>query len=293
MNKKTISVSALALLVIIFVTTCTSIVYHGEIGVLLNFGKPVRIITRPGLVFRYPYPFHSMQILDARMTILEPKPSEFLTADKKNLILENSLCYKINDPILFMKTVRDKIGLEIRLTDLLSSHTGLLLGQFELSDLVNVDPQKIRYREINRQLTMLMQRDTDGLGIEIKEVFIRRIMLPEMNRYSVFQRMRAERDRIAKKYIAEGNEQGQKIRAEADKTSRVMIAEAESRALVIKGEAEAKAMKLYGDTYSKNPEFFQFYRSMEAYQKVFGDKSTLILDSDAPILKSLLKEPQP
>ncbi len=288
MKKPVIGAVALFSLIITICVTCSSIIYQGEIGVLLTFGKPIKVITEPGVYLRYPYPFNSMEILDGRLIMLEPRPSEFLTADKKNLILENSLCYRITDPILFMKTVRDINGLEIRLTDLLSSHTGLLLGRFELSDLINIDPELIKYEAMNDQLTGLMQRDSKSLGIEAREVFIKRIMLPDANRFSVYQRMRAERNRIAKKYIAEGEEISQKIRAEADKTSRVMIAEAESKALIIKGEAEANAMKIYGESYQKNPEFYRFTRSLEAYKKLFNGRSTIVLDDDSPLLKTFV-----
>ncbi|MCG8336880.1 MAG: protease modulator HflC [Proteobacteria bacterium] len=285
MKKVFISIFIGFTVLLLICFSCFSIISKGNIGVLLSFGKPVKVITEPGLYARFPYPFNSMYVLDDRLIMLEPRPAEFLTSDKKNLILENSLCYRIDDPILFMKTVRDQKGLEIRLTDLLSSHTGLLLSRFELSDLVNTDPERIKYDDINSQLTTLLKKDGKTLGVAIKEVFIKRIMLPEVNRFSVFQRMRAERDRIARKYIAEGEEAGQKIRAEADATSRMLIAEAESKALVIRGEAEAKAMKIYGEAYRKNPEFFNFLRSLEAYQKLLNEKSTIVLDDDSPILK--------
>ena len=284
--KKILVYGSLGFVLLFFVCfSFFSIIYKGNIGVLLSFGKPVKVITEPGLYARFPYPFNSMYILDDRLILLEPRPAEFLTSDKKNLILENSLCYRIEDPILFMKTVRDVRGLEIRLTDLLSSHTGLLLSRFELSDLVNTDPERIKYDEINHQLTTLLKRDGKDLGVSVKEVFIKRIMLPEVNRFSVFQRMRAERDRIARKYIAEGEEAGQKIRAEADATSRMLIAEAESKALIIRGEAEAEAMKVYGEAYRKNPEFFNFLRSLEAYQRILNEKSTIVLDDSSPIIK--------
>ncbi len=268
-------------------TTCTFVVTQGEISVIIRFGKPVRVIAEPGLYLKLPYPFHRLKTLDGRLLMLEPRPSEFLTDDKKNLILENSICYNLSDPILFMKTVRDKKGLEIRLTDLLSSHTGLLLGVRELSDIVNVDPQKLKFEEMNQELTDLMKQEGKELGIEVKQVLIKRVMLPEENTRAVYERMRAERGRIARKYIAEGEEMALKIRSKADKESREMIADARRRATIIRGQAEAQAMKIYGQTYQKNLEFYNYLRSLEAYKNMFNEQTTIILDEKSPILEPL------
>ena len=287
MKKPTIGLIGLVGLVALFYATCTSVITQGESAVLLNFGKPIKVIREPGLYFRFPYPFNSLEIIDNRLLLLQPRPSEFLTADKKNLILENAICYRIIDPILFMKTVRDQSGLEIRLTDLLASHTGLLLGHYELSDLVNTDPQKIRYRDMNNRLSDLMRENGAEMGIEVVTVFIKRIMLPDANKYAVYNRMRAERNRIAKKYLAEGEESAQKIRSEADKTARIMIAEAQAKAAVIRGKAEAEAMQIYGTAYSQNLDFYNYIRSLEAYRNIFGKNSTIILDEKSPLLKNL------
>ncbi len=288
MKKLTLSLSVVLTLVVIFYITCTTIINQGETGVLLNFGKPIKVITQPGIYLRFPYPFNSVEILDARLIMLQPRSSEFLTADKKNLILENNVCYRIADPIQFMKTVRNIKGLEVRLTDLLFSHTGLLLGHYELSDLINVNEEKIKFEELNNRLTKLMQEDNHDLGIKVERVFIKRVMLPYVNRNSVYQRMRAERNRIAKKYIAEGEEKAQKIRAEADSKSRIILAKANSEAMIIRGKAEAEAMKTYGESYKKNIRFYNFIRSLEAYQKIFKDKATIVLDEKSPMLKTLM-----
>ncbi len=288
MIKMAISLTAAFTMVVVFYLTCTTIINQGTIGVLLSFGKPIKVITKPGIYLRFPYPFNSVEILDARLIMLQPRSSEFLTADKKNLILENNICYRIIDPIQFMKTVRNIKGLEVRLTDLLSSHTGLLLGHYELSDLINVNEEKIKFTELNDRLTGLMKEDNQDLGIKVERVFIKRVMLPQVNRQSVYQRMRAERNRIAKKYIAEGEEKAQKIRAAADSTSRIILAKANSEAAIIRGKAEAEAMKTYGESYKKNIRFYNFIRSLEAYKKIFKNKATIVLDDKSPMLETLL-----
>lgn len=277
----------LIVFILLFYTLCTTVVLQGQMTVMMSFGKPVQVIKEPGIYLKFPYPFHRAMKIDGRLSMLQPKPAEFLTADKKNLILENSICYRIMDPILFMKTVRDQTGLEVRLSDLLSSHTGLLLGVKELSDIVNVDTTRIKFREMNEELTRLMRTDGEDLGVEVKSVFIKTIMLPAQNKLAVYDRMRAERDRIAKKYLAEGEEKALEIRAEADKTSRTLIAEAQKKAVLIRGEAEAEAMKIYGEAYKKNRDFYRFLRSLEAYEKMFNEKTVIILDEKSPILRTL------
>ncbi len=287
MKSRYIYLAAAIAFILLFYGFCTTVVNQGWTTVIMSFGKPVKVISEPGLHLKLPYPFHGAKKIDVRLIILQPRPSEFLTADKKNLILESSICYKIDDPVIFMRTVRNREGLEMRLTDLLSSHTGQLLGVMELSDLVNVDTSKIKFREMNTDLTSVMQTDGMNLGIQVEQVFIKRLMLPLSNTLAVYNRMRAERDRIAKKYIAEGEEKALEIRAEADKTSRIILAEAESQASIIKGQAEAAAMNTYGKAYQKNLKFYKFLRSLEAYEKMFGEQTVIILDEKSPILETL------
>ena len=288
MEKKAIYVALFAVLVVLLSLSCTLIVNHGETAVLRNFGRIVRVIEAPGVYLRFPYPVNDVVRVGARQNILVPVPSEYLTADKKNLIMEAAVCYVISDPVSFIKTLRDTTGLELRLTELLSSHLGLLLGHIELSELVNVDPAKIKFEKMNEDLTRLLKDDSADLGIDVKKVFVKRIMLPTDNRFSVFERMRAERNRIAKKYIAEGEEKAQQIRAEADSSSRILLAEAKKKATVIKGEADAQAMKIYGESYRKNREFYNFIRSLETYEKIFNEKTVVVLDEKSPILETFM-----
>ncbi len=290
MNKKYLYYTGLLLLLISLSFLCTTIVEQGFTSVVMKFGKPVRVLKSPGIYLKLPYPINTVKKIDARLILLSPKPSEFLTADKKNLVVDNAICYKISDPVLYLKTVRGIKGLEIRLTDLLSSHTGLILGVKDLSDIVNTDIKKIKFKEMNGHLTKLIQKDSAGFGVSIEKVLIKSIMLPYENTVAVYNRMRAERDRIAKKYIAEGEETALKIRAEADKISRTGIAKANKQATIIMGKADAEAMKIYGKAFKKNLNFYNFIRSLDVYKKIFGKKTVIILDEKSPILKTLLSE---
>lgn len=287
MNKKGVFYIVFLVILLLLPFFSTTVVEQGTVSVIMKFGKPMRVLKNPGIYFRFPYPFNSVEKIDARLTLLSPKPSEFLTADKKNLIVDNAICYRITDPVLYLKTVRNIKGLEIRLTDLLSSHTGLILGVKDLSDIVNTDEKKIKFQEMNTHLTDLMRKDSKAFGVLIDQVLIKSIMLPYENTVAVYNRMRAERDRIAKKYIAEGEEKALKIRAEADKVSRTELANANKKAAIIMGKADAEAMKIYGDAFKKNIEFYNFIRSLDVYKKIFGEKAVIILDEKSPILKTL------
>lgn len=272
---------------ILLCSLCATVVVQGQTLVVLQFGNPVRVLSDPGLYFNFPAPINRVQVFDNRLFLLEPRPSEFLTSDKKNLILDSAICYSIKDPVQFMQTVRDKQNLEVRLTDLLSSHTGLLLGVNRLSDIVNTDAEQIKFEQMNAELTGLMQEEGNKLGIEVSQIFIKRVMLPDENVTAVYERMRSERERIARKYRAEGGEISLKIRSEAQKVSREIIADAERRAAIKRGQAEAQAMKIYGETYQNNVEFYSYLRSLEAYKKMFNDRSVIVLDEKSAILKTL------
>jgi membrane protease subunit HflC len=161
------------------------------------------------------------------------------------------------------------------------------LGVIELSEIVNTDTSKVKFSQMNSELTGYIQRDAAELGVEVESVFIKRLMLPSQNKLAVYDRMRAERDRIAKKYLAEGEEKALEIRAKADNESRTILAEAKKQASVIKGEADAEAMKIYGEAYKNNIEFYQFIRSLQAYEKMFGDQTTIVLDEKSPLLKTM------
>lgn len=260
---------------------------QGETTVVLRFGKPVRVIDEPGLSWKLPAPIDRLRRLDTRLAIVEPRPSEFLTADKKNVVLSEAVCYRITDPIAFMRTVRDVAGLELRLSDLMTSFTGLHLGRYELDDLVNVDREALSFDALVADLTEHLREASSELGIQVEQVFIKQIMLPEQNKTAVYKRMRAERNRIARRYAAEGEEEALRIRAQADLESRTLLAEAQRQAEVVRGQAEAEAMRIYGNTYRNDLEFYRFVRSLEAYQTLFDEQSTIILDEDSPLLENL------
>jgi membrane protease subunit HflC len=247
--------------------------------VITQFGKPMRVIREAGLYTKIPDPVQSVRRFDKRLLIYDVKPSEFLTADKKNLILDMYMAWQIVDPIKFLASVRDRRMAEILLADVAAAEVGAAVGQIPLSVMVIVT-QNCRDRAL------------ENYGIDVKHVKMQQLRLPEQNLESVFQRMRAERQRMAKKYRSEGEEEALMIRAAADKEKRTILAQAYRESEKIKGEGEAEAARIYSGAFSQDPRFYKLVRTLQAYEKFLNEKTTVVLSTDSELLK-LLKEGQP
>jgi membrane protease subunit HflC len=256
-----------------------------EYVVVTQFGRPVQAITDPGLNWKLPDPIQSIQRYDNRLKIFLPSQAEFLTSDKKNIVAEAYPTWRITDPVQFMKTVKDIAGARSRLTDIVSSELGVAFGQFDLSSLVTAEKGKMKLPEMMEKITRISNNKVKEYGMTVTDVRVKVLNFPEKNKLSVFQRMRAERERIARKYRSEGTEEASKIRAEAEKEKKIILSQAYEKAQKLKGEGEAEAITIYGNAYQKDPEFYKFLRSLEAYEKFIDDKTTTILPTDAEILK--------
>jgi membrane protease subunit HflC len=253
--------------------------------VVTQFGKPVRSIKDPGLYWKLPDPVQTVQRYDNRAMVFSPDQTEFLTQDKKNIITQAYAVWKIKDPVRFLKTVRNSSGAQDRLTDILSSELGVAFGQYDLSSLVTTVESGMKLPEMIARVTRTCNEKTTPYGMSVADIRVRVLNFPEKNKLSVFQRMRAERERIARKYRSEGAEEAAKIRAQADKEKQVLLSQAREKAEIIKGEGDAEAIRVYAAAYRKGPEFYKFMRSLEAYEKFIDEKTTTILPSDAEILK--------
>jgi membrane protease subunit HflC len=259
-----------------------------ECAIVTHFGRPVRVVSQAGLNWKLPGPIQSVLRLDKRFQLYDPRPSEYLTGDKKNLVVDAYVCWRVVDPSRFYQTVRDRLGAEVRLSDLVSSELGAALGSYALSDLISVDEPGTRTAEIMGRVTGNC-RDVAGreLGIEIADVKLKRLNFPEQNKQSVFDRMRAERARIAKKYRAEGQEEALRIRAEADTEKAKILSEAYKEGEKTKGLADADAIRIYAAAHGKDPEFYRFLRTLESYRAFLNDKTTVVLSSDSELLELL------
>ncbi len=259
-----------------------------EFVLVTQFGCPIRTVTEAGLNAKWP--FQTALYFDRRLRTYNPRPSEFLTRDKKNVVIENYVVWKIQDPDRFVQTVGDSIAAEMRLHDIIWSGLAAALGTHDLDALVGTAPEQIQTPGMLDDLTALTDRTAlEQYGINVVDVRIKRLNLPEQNKQSVYARMRAERERIARQYRAEGEEQALSIRADADRQKEEILSVAYKEAETVKGQGDAESTRIYGQAYSKNPGFYKLLRTLESYKKVFDDKTTAILSSDSELLKVLMK----
>jgi membrane protease subunit HflC len=259
-----------------------------EFGLVTQFGRPLYTVTDAGLHVKWP--FQSLLRFDRRLRIYNPRPSEFLTRDKKNIVIENYVAWRIEDPNRFVQTVGDATAAEMRLHDIIWSGLSAAIGGRDLDTLVSTTPEKIQAASMLDQLTAATDRAAlEQYGLSVIDVRIKRLNLPEQNKQSVYARMRAERERIARQYRAEGEEQALSIRADADRQKEETLSAAYRDAEKLRGEGDAQATKIYGAAYSKNPRFYKLVRTLESYKKVLDDKTTVIMSSDSELLRVLTK----
>lgn len=252
-------------------------------AIVLQFGKPVRAIKESGLNWKLPF-IQNVRYFEDRLLIYDSAPTEIITKDKKTLIVDNYARWRIINPLTFLQTVRDINGAQTRLDDIVYSELRVDLGLFNMSEIVSEKRESIMER-----VTKICNEKANTYGIEIVDVRIKRVDLPPENEKYIFERMKAERERIAKQYRAEGEEESAKIIAETEKEKTVILAEAYKTAQILKGEGDAEAAKIYTESFNQDPEFYKFLRTLEAYKNTFKDKTTLLLSSESEFLKYLNK----
>ncbi|WP_052090566.1 protease modulator HflC [Desulfosporosinus sp. HMP52] len=258
-----------------------------EYAVVTQFGNPVNTVLQPGLRIKLPEPIQSVQRFDNRVQIYEAEPLELLTSDKKSVKVDYYGTWRITDPVTYMKTVKDKVGAEARLQDVFSSSLGVKLGQYNLDELISVDTNKLKLNAMMQDTVRKSKEKAKEYGIEVVDAQIKVLNFPEANKQSVFARMKAEREQMAKKYRSEGSEEAAKIRADAEKEQKILLSEAYKQAQKLKGEGDAEAIKIYGEAFQKDSKFYEFTRALETYEKTIDEKTTLVLPSNSEILKYL------
>ncbi|MGA2984868.1 MAG: protease modulator HflC [Terriglobia bacterium] len=285
-QKKILAAAIAGGLLLVYLTFYTT--RETEFALITQFGRPVRTVVNAGLHVKWPV--QSILRFDRRLRVYDPRPSEFLTRDKKNLVIENFVAWRIEDPDRFVKSVGDTAAAEMRLHDIIWSGLSAALGTLDLESLVSASADKVQAAAMLDLLTTHADRTAlEQYGIRVVDVRIKRLNLPEQNKQSVFARMRAERERIAMQYRAEGEEQALVIRASADREKEAILSAAYKDAETIRGEGDAEATRIYGQAYSKNPRFYKLVRTLESYKKVLDDKTTIILNSDSALLKVLMQ----
>ena len=258
-----------------------------EYVIVTQFGNPVRVVENPGLQIKLPDPIQSVQRLDKRVQVYQTTSIELLTLDKKSVSLDSYGTRKITVPVTYLRTVKDKIGAESRLLDVFSSSLGVQLGQYNLEQLVNTNQEELKLDTILNDAVAYAKERASEYGIEVVDAQIRVLNFPEANKQSVYDRMSAEREQMAQKYRSEGSEEAAKIRADAEKEQQLILADAYAQSQQIKGEGDAEAIRIYGEAFQKDPDFYEFIRTLETYEKTIDGNTTLILPSTAEILKYL------
>ena len=279
MKKFSIGVIVLAAL---FVLSTIIMVDETEQIVILQFGKPIRTIKDPGLNWKFPAPFQTSNSFEKRLLEYDVPPEEILSKDKKSLIIDNYVRWRIVDPLLFLQTVKAIPTAKTRLDDIVYSELRQELGTHDMVEIITENRALVM-----EKVTKASNEETSKYGIEVIDVRIRRVDLPQENEASIYARMEAERKRQANKFRSEGEEEAQKIRAATDRDKTVILAEAYKKSQQIRGEGDAKALDIYAASYSKDSDFYEFTRTLETYEKVIDKKTTLVLPGDSKLFKGL------
>lgn len=250
--------------------------------VILQFGEPVRIIKTPGLYFKLPAPLQVAQHFDDRLLEYDVAPEEILSKDKKSLIVDNYVRWRIVDPLLFLQTVQTEPIAKTRIDDIVYSELRRELGTHNMSEIITENRELIM-EKVTRESAIA----TKPYGIEVVDVRLKRVDLPQNNEQSIYRRMQAERIRQANKFRSEGEEESQKIKASTDKDKTIILATAYKEAEEVKGEGEAKAVDIYARAFSKDPDFYEFYRTLETYKIILDKKTTLVLPTNSKLFDIL------
>ena len=272
----------LPLLAIIGATVFFSVFIVKEVNqaIVLQFGDPKRIITNPGLNFKIPF-IQNVVYLDKRILNLDAPSEEVIASDQKRLIVDAFARFQIVDPLKFYISVGDERVARSRLATIINSRIRNVLGQEELQTLLSKDRIK--------QMALIKEgvnAEAQNFGINIVDVRIKRADLPQANSDAIYRRMQTEREREAKEFRARGAEMAVTITSTADKEVTVLLADAEKKSEIMKGEGDGLRNKIFADAFGRDPEFFAFYRAMQAYEKaLIGGETSLILSPDSEFFK--------
>ena len=249
-------------------------------AIVLQFGDPKKIITKPGLNYKIPF-IQNVVFLDRRVLNLDNPPEEVIAADQKRLIVDAFARFKIVDPLKFYISVGNERVARSRLATIINSRIRSVLGTQELSTLLSTD-RAVHMASIQNDVNT----EAQNFGITIVDVRIKRADLPQANSEAIFKRMQTEREREAKEFRAQGAEMAAKITSTADKEVTVILANANKESEIMRGQGDGKRNKIFADAFGKDPQFFSFYRAMQSYEKaLIGGDTSMILSPDSDFFK--------
>ena len=270
------------LIVVLAVTGYQSLFIVQEINqaIVLQFGDPKKIITKPGLNFKIPF-IQNVAYLDRRVLNLDTPPEEVIAADQKRLIVDAFARFKIVDPLKFYISVGNERVARSRLATIINSRIRSVLGTQELATLLSTD-RAVHMGTIQNDVNT----EAQNFGITIVDVRIKRADLPQANSEAIYKRMQTEREREAKEFRAQGAEMAAKITSTADKEVTVILANANKQSEIMKGEGDGQRNRIFASAFGRDPNFFAFYRAMQSYEKaLIGGDTSLILSPDSDFFK--------
>lgn len=279
MNKQASLVVGLILLAVVAYLGLYTVQQTSQ-ALVLQFGEPKRVVKDPGLHFKIPL-IQQVYFVERRILALDTPPEEVIASDQKRVVVDAFARFKIIDPLKFYQTVGNEMVARARLGTIVNSNTRRVLGKETFSTVLSGERA-----ELMRRIRDLVNREATAFGIEVIDVRIKHADLPQANSEAIFRRMQTEREREAKEFRAQGAEIAQRIRSRADRERTVLLAEAEKQAEILRGEGEGESVRIFAEAFGKDADFFQFYRSMKAYEAALGkDHTTMILSPDSEFFR--------
>jgi membrane protease subunit HflC len=255
------------------------VVDERELAIVLQFGEFKHSVEQPGLQFKLPF-VQTVQRMESRILSGDTPPAEYLTLDKKRLVADPVTRWRISNPLEFYQRVNDEVGAKTRLDAIVNSEMRRELASRNFGEIIGNEREPMMQRVAEE-----VRAKTKDFGIYVVDIRIKRADLPREVQESVFQRMRAERDRVAKRYRSEGGEEAAKIRADTDKERTILLAQAYEKAQGMRGEGDAESIKIYAEAFNANPEFYAFMRSLESYERSVSPDSTMVISTGSDFFR--------
>lgn len=272
---------AIAGLLLVLFGGATYIVAEWQQAIVTQFGQPIRTVRDPGLYWKLPF-LHTVTVFDKRVLAADTGGAEYITLDKKRLLIDHISRWEITDPLEFFRTVRDERGGIARLDDIITARLRQEVAKENFKDIIR-EKRDVIMETVTAEARALAR----SYGVHVLDVRVKRADLPAEVQASVFARMQAERQRIALRYRAEGEEKGREIRAEADKQREIILAKAYQESQGLRGAGDAEATAVTGRAFGQDPTFYGFVRRLETYERVFSPETTIVLRPDSDLLRYL------
>ncbi len=287
MSSRMIAAASAAIVVVLIVAwSSVFVVSQIEEALVLQFGKPIRVVNDAGLHFKLPW--QDVVEYDRRILDFEPPAEEVIAADQKRLVVDTYVRFRIVNPLQFYQSVGTELVARQRVGSIMTGALRRIIGGIELQDVISQ-----RRAEIMQQVRDEVNTQSTGFGLDVVDVRIKRADLPEQNSEAIFARMKSERQREAAGYRAEGARQAQQIRADADRQRIEIIANSQKQSQILRGQGDGDAIRITAEAYGKDEAFFSYYRSLEAYRAALtGQNTTFVLSPDSPFFKYLQNGPE-